>query len=210
MPFKTIAAVTLASFGAAGLATTASAGVITLGQHADTNAKPGIVLAATKEERRRARRANRKADKRAKRNRNRDIVVKRTVVKKPVVVVRERRPRRAFGVTINFGKKKSRVIVRRGLGPRYLPRRPRRVATPGIDNRIGNQARRIRNGVRRGALTRGQARRLRNRLSQIRTARNFARTDGRVTGAERRRLHTMLDRLGSRIRNAKAGGRRFL
>lgn len=84
------------------------------------------------------------------------------------------------------------------------------VHTPHIDARIERQAKRIRRGRARGRLSRFEAVRLRSRLISIRSARSFARLDGRVTRTERSRLNHMLDRNSNRIRRmAHNGFRRF-
>ena len=79
------------------------------------------------------------------------------------------------------------------------------VHTPRINQRIQNQRQRIRKGVRIGDLTRPQARRLRERLADIRDAkRQFAR-DGHISWRERRRLRRMLRRNSRRIAMARHG-----
>lgn len=89
-----------------------------------------------------------------------------------------------------------------------IAQRRRRLATPVIDRRIANQRRRIRRGRRVGRLTRIEAVRLRSRLFAIRSVRRFARLDGRVTRAERRRMIQMLDTNSKRIRRLSRNGRR--
>jgi len=76
-------------------------------------------------------------------------------------------------------------------------------ATPRIDRRIANQARRIRVGRRSGDLTFREMRRLRKGLRNIRRARNFAKRDGRVTRWERQDLLSMLNRNGKKIRRLR-------
>ena len=96
----------------------------------------------------------------------------------------------------------------------FVPRRFRRdrerhaaVWTPRIDLRIERQMRRIRRGVRRGQLTRWETFRLRSRMFAIRSVRQFARLDGKVTGQERRELMRMLNNNSQLIRVLKRNGR---
>jgi hypothetical protein len=75
-----------------------------------------------------------------------------------------------------------------------------KVRTPFIDQRIERQTNRIQRGRYAGRLTRFEALRLKSRLFAIRSAREIARVDGKVTYAERRRLMNLLDRNSSRIK----------
>ncbi|MEL6872018.1 MAG: hypothetical protein AAFO62_04310 [Pseudomonadota bacterium] len=211
MTAQSITAATLFAVAAAGLSTSAQAGFTNLGVTGATADKAGhVILINDRAERRKKRRAERRAAnaKRGNNNRGKKIVERTIVVEKPVV---RRKKRSGFGITLNFGRDRApRVIVGRPaprFGRRIVRRGFGRVATPRINNRIQNQARRIRNGVRNGSLRPRQGRRLQNRLGDIRAARRFARADGVVTRGERRRLMNMLDRLGNRIRRAKVRGR---
>lgn len=78
-----------------------------------------------------------------------------------------------------------------------------RFATPGINRRIHRQANRIRVGIRRGDLTRNEARRVRSNLRNIRQTLRRARRDGLVTGHERRRITGMLNRNSRAIARLK-------
>ena len=67
-------------------------------------------------------------------------------------------------------------------------------ATPGIDRRMDNQARRIDAGVESGRLTPREAQRLERRQDRIQGDANHARADGVVDRSERRELHRELNR----------------
>ncbi len=62
-------------------------------------------------------------------------------------------------------------------------------ATPRIDQRQANQAARIEQGEKSGALTQRETRRLDAQQQRIAGAEAKARADGRVTPAERHQLH---------------------
>jgi parvulin-like peptidyl-prolyl isomerase len=66
-----------------------------------------------------------------------------------------------------------------------------RSPTPHIDRVQAEQAQRIAFGVRRGALTRAEARVLQREQEQIARVKERALRDGRVSGAERQRLHAL-------------------
>lgn len=101
----------------------------------------------------------------------------------------------------------GKAIVIQAKGKRYHGRRHSK-STPVIDRRIARQSGRIARGRALGRLTRLEAVRLKGRLFAVRSARRFAKFDGRVTRTERLRLNRMLDRSSSRIRRLARNGRR--
>lgn len=78
---------------------------------------------------------------------------------------------------------------------------------PRIERREVQQRLRIRQGVRRGDLTRREAMRLRMRGLGIRRMELRARADGRVTQGERWRLERALDRRSRTIFRLRHNGR---
>jgi hypothetical protein len=60
--------------------------------------------------------------------------------------------------------------------------------TPVIKERQMNQRARIRQGVKSGALTKGEARQLREEQRTIQAEKQMAKTDGKVTPAERAKI----------------------
>ena len=62
------------------------------------------------------------------------------------------------------------------------------LATPRIDQRQANQEKRIDQGIASGALTTKEATRLDKREAKIESDKLAAKADGKVTGAERRKL----------------------
>ena len=62
------------------------------------------------------------------------------------------------------------------------------LATPKIDQRQANQEKRIDQGITSGALTTKEAARLDKRETKIESDKLAAKADGKVTGAERRKL----------------------
>lgn len=66
-------------------------------------------------------------------------------------------------------------------------------ATPGIDQRLDNQERRIQQGERSGALTGREAARMERREARIERDVARAKADGVVTPQERRQLNRELD-----------------
>ncbi len=71
--------------------------------------------------------------------------------------------------------------------------------TPVVNRREHRQVHRIRHGIRDGELTRREAARLGAEQARIRGYERYARSDGRVTFRERRRLDHMLDRSNRNI-----------
>jgi hypothetical protein len=71
--------------------------------------------------------------------------------------------------------------------------------TPVIDQRERNQQARIKQGVQSGELTRGEARRLEAREGKIKADEMVAKSDGKVTPAERRHLKRELNRTSRHI-----------
>ena len=65
------------------------------------------------------------------------------------------------------------------------------IRTPGINQHQQHQRARIAEGVRSGALTRGEARELASGQREIRQAKVEARSDGQVTAEERGELREM-------------------
>jgi hypothetical protein len=60
--------------------------------------------------------------------------------------------------------------------------------TPVINDRQKNQRARIREGVKSGELTKGEARKLRNEEKTIQAEKKIAKSDGKVTAAERQQI----------------------
>ena len=84
--------------------------------------------------------------------------------------------------------------------------------TPGtrtqhINRRQHEQQARIRQGVRSGELTRGEARRLERNERQIRQEERAARADGVVTREERREINKDLNKTNRRVYRAKHNNR---
>lgn len=77
------------------------------------------------------------------------------------------------------------------------------VATPGIEQRIQNQERRIEQGERSGALTAREANRLERKEQRIERAENRAKADGQVTAQERHQLKRQLNQQNRRIYREK-------
>ena len=75
--------------------------------------------------------------------------------------------------------------------------------TPGIDQRVLNQERRIQDGVNSGQLTGREANRMNGRLDRIEHAEAHAKADGQVTSKERRRLNRTLKHNSKRIYREK-------
>ena len=80
--------------------------------------------------------------------------------------------------------------------------------TPVINQREWNQQARIRQGVKSGELTRGEARRLEAREGKIKADKMVAKSDGKVTPAERRRLKREENRASRRIYRLKHNHRK--
>ncbi len=76
-------------------------------------------------------------------------------------------------------------------------------ATPKIDRRQENQERRIDKGVQSGALTPRETRRLDAREAKIEQEKTAAKSDGVVTGAERRKLKREENRASKAIHKQK-------
>lgn len=67
-------------------------------------------------------------------------------------------------------------------------------ATPGIDQRLSNQEKRIEQGTASGRLTEREANRLEARHDRTEADLAAAKSDGKVTKAERKALHRELNR----------------
>ncbi len=61
--------------------------------------------------------------------------------------------------------------------------------TPVVRKRQQNQHKRVRQGVKSGEVTQGEAKRIQNNQSELNQDKKEAKSDGVVTGAERRELH---------------------
>jgi hypothetical protein len=77
------------------------------------------------------------------------------------------------------------------------------LATPRVDRRQVNQERRIDQGIASGALTNKEAGRLDRRETKIQADKLAARSDGKVTRAERRKLAREQNRASAAIRRQK-------
>ncbi len=77
---------------------------------------------------------------------------------------------------------------------------------PRIERRLENQERAIREGVRRGELSRHEARRLQSEQEDIRYLMRRMGRDGRLDYRERERLNHLLNRSGSHIRDERQDG----
>jgi hypothetical protein len=77
------------------------------------------------------------------------------------------------------------------------------LATPRIDQRQANQEKRIDQGVSSGALTAKEAARLDKRETKIESDKLAAKSDGKVTKAERRKLKHEENRASAAIRRQK-------
>lgn len=78
----------------------------------------------------------------------------------------------------------------------------------GITARQGMQQSRIRQGVRHGDLTRGEAHRLRGEARNIRREKRAFRSDGNLSRGERRHLHRDLNGMSRNIHNQRHDGQR--
>ncbi len=75
--------------------------------------------------------------------------------------------------------------------------------TPVINKRQKNQQRRIANGVKSGQLTAGEAARLEAREAKIQKDKQAAKSDGKVTPAERRKIRREENRTSKKIYKLK-------
>ncbi len=78
------------------------------------------------------------------------------------------------------------------------------IDSPDIDQRIGNQQRRIEQGIHSGQLTRDEARILQDNLNHIQREEARMKADGSLTNEERERLHRMLDQNSDVIYDKKS------
>ncbi|MBZ5553361.1 MAG: hypothetical protein LAO21_11620 [Acidobacteriia bacterium] len=78
--------------------------------------------------------------------------------------------------------------------------------TPGINQRQARQQARINQGIRSGQLTYREARGLESREGKIQADKLFAKSDGKVTPAERRQLNRELNRTSRGIYRQKHDG----
>lgn len=84
-----------------------------------------------------------------------------------------------------------------------LAQTPNAGATPGIEKRLDNQERRIEQGEKSGALTTREAGRLEAREAKTEADLAAAKSDGKVTKAERKHLHHKLNRDSHAIHRQK-------
>jgi hypothetical protein len=75
--------------------------------------------------------------------------------------------------------------------------------TPGINERQMNQQKRIRQGVKSGQLTKKETRKLEKGEAKIQSDKLAAKSDGKVTKTERKKLHHELNRESKAIHNKK-------
>jgi hypothetical protein len=75
--------------------------------------------------------------------------------------------------------------------------------TPGIDQRQGNQEKRIDQGIASGQLTQREANRLNNQQGHINKMEDQAKADGVVTKKERKKMAKSQDRASRRIARQK-------
>ncbi|MBI1805952.1 MAG: hypothetical protein HYR76_02735 [Ignavibacteria bacterium] len=75
--------------------------------------------------------------------------------------------------------------------------------TPVVDKREKNQQARIKEGVKSGELTNRETIRLEKQEGKIKADEMMAKSDGKVTKAERRKLHRELNRESKRVYRAK-------
>lgn len=79
--------------------------------------------------------------------------------------------------------------------------------TPVVNQRQHKQERRINHGVRKGDLTRNEARNLRTREAKIAHDKKMAKADGKITLNERRHLRREENRTSRAIYRKKHNGR---
>ena len=77
------------------------------------------------------------------------------------------------------------------------------IATPKIDQRQVNQEKRIQQGVASGAVTPKEASMLEKEQNKIQSAKVAVKADGKVTKAERRKLHRAQNRASAHIKRHK-------
>ena len=81
------------------------------------------------------------------------------------------------------------------------------ISTPQVDAREREQRARIRQGVRSGELTAGEAARLKRQQAKIRKDEKRAKADGKVTRAERNKLTREQNRASRTIHRKKHNAR---
>jgi hypothetical protein len=79
--------------------------------------------------------------------------------------------------------------------------------TPVINHRQAHQQARIRQGIKSGQLTRGEARRLEAREGRIQASKLSDKASGKVTARQRRRLNARLNRSSRAIYRMKHNAR---
>jgi Skp family chaperone for outer membrane proteins len=95
----------------------------------------------------------------------------------------------------------SRDIYRQKHDEQDRP--PAAVRDPGVNQRQANQTGRIVQGVKSGELTHGEAQELRTERRDIRDLEQTYKSDGTLTGAERRDLHQQLNQQSREIYEEK-------
>ena len=81
------------------------------------------------------------------------------------------------------------------------------VKTPGVKTRQKVQSKRIKGGVRSGALTKDEAASVMKDEKEIREDKREARADGTVTGAERKEIHQEQNQASRKIYRKKHNSR---
>ena len=87
-----------------------------------------------------------------------------------------------------------------------VPPPPGSTKTPVIKDRQMNQRARIRQGVRSGELTKGEARKLRGEQKTIQAEKQMAKADGKVTPAERAKIRQDQNKASRDIYRKKHNG----
>jgi hypothetical protein len=87
------------------------------------------------------------------------------------------------------------------------PPQPGSAKTPVIKERQMNQRARIRQGVRSGELTKGEAKNLRQEQKTIQAEKRMAKADGKVTPAERAKIRQDQNKASRDIYRKKHNGR---
>jgi DNA repair exonuclease SbcCD nuclease subunit len=80
--------------------------------------------------------------------------------------------------------------------------------TPRVDKRETRQQRRIEQGAKSGELTKKEVNRLERREAKIKADEINAKADGKVTKAERQKLHKELNRTSKQIYRQKHDGQK--
>lgn len=81
------------------------------------------------------------------------------------------------------------------------------VKTPGVTKRQKNQAKRVRHGVKKDSLTKRETRSIVKDAKEIQQDKVAAKTDGTVTGAERKEIHQDMNQTSRKIFRKKHNSR---